>query len=154
MVACALLYPYAFTGPTGVVAGTVFILFFINGATGIIPIYLFEMLPSKVRVTTMAITSQLALLVTASYPNVHASMIERYTTTVNGKPFVDMPRVLCIFVGTFLGWIVFSTLMGPETLANSQDVGSDVDDMVKVVATQSLTFIEAEIGLSPKDEKS
>lgn len=74
----ALLYPYGFIGNKKVIAAAFFEQFCVQGAWGVIPIYLMELSPGSFRTFIVGTSYQLGNLVSSASSTIEATIGERF----------------------------------------------------------------------------
>ncbi|KAK4554625.1 Carboxylic acid transporter [Recurvomyces mirabilis] len=128
----ALLYPYTFTGDDKVIAAAFFEQFCVQGAWGVIPIYLMEMSPGSFRTLVVGASYQLGNLASSASSTIEATIGERFplpSKLVAGKVVhrYDYGKVICIFLGCVYAYVVILILAGPEYRERSLGVAHDAD---------------------------
>lgn len=129
IIAGALIYPYGFVSTHAVVAVAYFEQFFIQGAFGVIPVHLLELSPGSFRAFVVGSAYQLGNLASSASSTIEATIGERFPLppTPTGVSRYDYGKVICIFVGCGLAYVLILTLVGPEKKGESLDVLHDLD---------------------------
>ena len=99
----ALLYPYGFISNKNVIAAAFFEHFCVQGAWGVIPIYLMELSPGSFRTFVVGTSYQLGNLVSSASSTIEATIGERFPLppkTVDGETVkrYEYGIVIAIFV--------------------------------------------------------
>ena len=99
----ALLYPYGFISNKNVIAAAFFEQFCVQGAWGVIPIYLMELSPGSFRTFVVGTSYQLGNLVSSASSTIEATIGERFplpSKTVDGETVkrYEYGIVIAIFV--------------------------------------------------------
>ena len=124
----ALLYPYSFVRSDAVIAATFFEQFCVQGAWGVIPVHLMELSPAAFRTFVVGTSYQLGNLVSSASSTIEATLGERFPLPARGKVArYDYGIVICIFMGCVYAYVIVLTLVGPEHLSRSFDVGHGAD---------------------------
>jgi SHS family lactate transporter-like MFS transporter len=133
MVACiiagAVIYPYSFVSSHAVIAAAFFEQFVIQGAFGVIPVHLLEMSPGSFRAFVIGAAYQLENLASSASSTIEATIEEQFPLppTAKGVKRYDYGKVICIFVGCSLGYVLLLTLLGPEKKGIEMDILHDSD---------------------------
>ncbi|CUA74600.1 Carboxylic acid transporter protein homolog [Saccharomyces cerevisiae S288c] [Rhizoctonia solani] len=89
-------------------------LFCVQGAWGVIPIFLAEMSPPAFRATFPGVAYQLGNVISSASAQIEATGGEHLRTTVQGKNVPDYAKVQGIFLGCVAAYLVVVTIFGPE----------------------------------------
>ncbi|KAK9449511.1 major facilitator superfamily domain-containing protein [Limtongia smithiae] len=121
MIACvlggALIYPWAFVRDNGIMAAVFFLQFMVQGAWGVVPIYLSELSPPAMRAFIVGTAYQLGNLASSASSTIEAKIGERFplealsTSTVKRY---DYGKVMAIFMGCVFGFVLIVIFLGPE----------------------------------------
>ncbi|KAI5288154.1 hypothetical protein KEM52_001280, partial [Ascosphaera acerosa] len=120
VVGGALLYPYTFVGSKRIMAAAFFEQFCVQGAWGVIPIYLMELSPGAFRTFVVGTAYQLGNLVSSASSTIESTIGERFplppTAAADGAPVKRYKYgvVMCIFMGCVYGYVILLTVLGPE----------------------------------------
>ncbi|KAK9449512.1 major facilitator superfamily domain-containing protein [Limtongia smithiae] len=121
LVACviggALIYPWAFVRNNGIMAAAFFLQFMVQGAWGVIPIYLSELSPPALRTFIVGIAYQLGNLASSASSTIEAKMGERFPLEALSTSTVaryDYGKVMAIFMGCVFGFVFIVMFLGPE----------------------------------------
>jgi len=98
----------------GISAGVFFLQFGVQGAWGVVPIYLSESSPPAFRASFAGIAYQLGNMASAGSAQIEARGGENWRTTVQGKNVPDYAKVQGVLLGVIIGWTLIMTLLGPE----------------------------------------
>ncbi|PNS16764.1 Carboxylic acid transporter [Sphaceloma murrayae] len=134
----ALLYPYTYLKDERIIAGAFFEQFAVQGAWGVIPIYLMELSPGSFRTFVVGTSYQLGNLVSSASSTIEATISERFPLPPKGttKRF-QYGKVICIFMAAVFAYVLVLTLLGPEFLGRDMRVEND-DDMAEVAGKHAL----------------
>jgi SHS family lactate transporter-like MFS transporter len=129
----ALLYPYTFVSSRAVTAAAFFEQFFVQGAWGVVPIYLMELSPDEFRTFVVGVSYQLGNLASSASSTIEATIGERYPLPPgeNGEKRYQYGRVICIFMGCTFAYVIILAFLGPEYRGRSLQGAADssvVDD--------------------------
>lgn len=122
MLACvvggALIYPWAFSQGTNINAAVFFMQFCVQGAWGVIPIYLSECSPPQFRAFIVGVAYQLGNLVSSASSTIESTVGERFPLKgPNGQVVVnkyDYAKVMAILMGCVFGYVLLVIFVGPE----------------------------------------
>jgi SHS family lactate transporter-like MFS transporter len=124
----ALLYPYSFTSSKAIIAAAFFEQFCVQGAYGVIPIYLMELSPGSFRTFVVGTAYQLGNLVSSASSTIESTIGQRFPLPPKGKTArYQYGLVMCIFMGCVYAYVIVLTFIGPEYLKRSFDVREDSD---------------------------
>jgi len=156
----ALTYPYGFTSSKSVMAAAFFEQFCVQGAFGVIPIYLTELAPGSIRSFAVGTSYQLGNLASSASSTIESTIGERFPLAPlkEGKKTVqryDYGKVICIFVGCAFAYNAILTFFGPERKGIELDVAHDWD-MVEATGTKDITKLDRIVhgGDSFEDEEA
>ncbi|KZT43780.1 MFS general substrate transporter [Sistotremastrum suecicum HHB10207 ss-3] len=99
---------------SGLAAGAFCIQVGVQGAWGVIPIFLAELSPPAFRALFPGLAYQLGNMVSSASAQIEATGGEHQTTTLNGKVIPDYAKVQGIFIGCVAAFTLFMTIIGPE----------------------------------------
>ncbi|KAJ8102541.1 major facilitator superfamily domain-containing protein [Lipomyces tetrasporus] len=121
IIACilggALIYPWAFVRNDGIMAAVFFLQFMVQGAWGVIPIYLTELSPPALRTFIVGLAYQLGNLASSASSTIEATIGTRFPLETQAGASVqryDYAKVMAIFMGCVFGFVLVVTLFGPE----------------------------------------
>ncbi|KAI7720017.1 sugar transporter family protein [Hortaea werneckii] len=128
----ALLYPYGFISNKNVIAAAFFEQFCVQGAWGVIPIYLMELSPGSFRTFVVGTSYQLGNLVSSASSTIEATIGERFPLppkTVDGETVkrYEYGIVIAIFMACVFGYVIILTILGPEYKDRHMGVAHDHD---------------------------
>lgn len=135
----ALLYPYTFVSNEKIMAAAFFEQFCVQGAWGVIPIYLMELSPGSFRTVVVGSAYQLGNLVSSASSTIETTIGERFPLPPLVKEDgTEVARykygtVMCIFMGCVYGYVIILALLGPENKGGSFDAEHD-QDLAEVAA--------------------
>ncbi|KAF8526756.1 MFS general substrate transporter [Gautieria morchelliformis] len=95
-------------------AGAFCIQIGVQGAWGVIPIFLNELSPPAFRATFPGVAYQVGNMVSSSSARIEAVGGENLRTTVGGKDVPDYAKVQGILIGVVAAFIVIVVILGPE----------------------------------------
>lgn len=112
----ALLYPYTFISSKAVTAAAFFEQFCVQGAWGVVPIYLMELSPDEFRTFVVGVSYQLGNLASSASSTIEAKIGERFPLPPgpNGVDRYDYGKVICIFMACTFAYVIILTFLGPE----------------------------------------
>lgn len=130
----ALIYPYTHVTSHAILAAAFFLQFANQGAWGIIPVHLMELVPDSIRAFAVGTCYQLGNLASAATPTIQASSAERYPlgTDDEGVERLDYARVMAISLACIFSSVIVWTFLGPENLG--RDLSEETEE-----ETQGLT---------------
>ncbi|KLO11496.1 carboxylic acid transporter protein [Schizopora paradoxa] len=147
------------SGFSGLAAGAFCIQFGVQGAWGVIPIFLSEISPPAFRASFPGIAYQLGNMVSAASAQIEATGGDNLKTTItqDGKTMVvqDYAKVQAIFIGCIVAYTLVLVIIGPENHGSHFDKhktafeeGAAADD-----AVFDEDAVESENGSSSAGEK-
>ncbi|KAI5452287.1 hypothetical protein NCC49_000851 [Naganishia albida] len=95
-------------------AGAFFVQFGVQGAWGVIPIYLAECSPASFRASFGGIAYQLGNMISSAAAQIEATAGESLRVEVNGKDLPDYASVQGILIGAVLAFLLVVVLFGVE----------------------------------------
>jgi len=95
-------------------AGAFFIQVGVQGAWGVIPIFLNEMSPPAFRATFPGVAYQIGNMVSSASARIEAVGGDNLRTTVDGKNVPDYAKVQAILIGVVTAFVLIVILVGPE----------------------------------------
>jgi len=98
----------------GLSAGAFFIQVGVQGAWGVIPIFLAELSPPAFRALFPGLSYQLGNMVSSASAQIEATGGEHQKIILNGKPTADYATVQGIFIGVVCAFTLLMTIIGPE----------------------------------------
>jgi MFS transporter, SHS family, lactate transporter len=106
--------------------------FCVQGAWGVIPIYVMELSPGSFRTFIVGTSYQLGNLVSSASSTIEAKIGERFPLPSEDKNLrYRYGFVICIFMGCVYLYVVVLTFLGPEYLMRQFGVAYD-DDITEV----------------------
>ncbi|ORY30339.1 major facilitator superfamily domain-containing protein [Naematelia encephala] len=105
------LIPTSFAGLS---AGGFFMQSGVQGAWGVVPIYLGEISPPAFRASFAGLAYQLGNMASSGAAQIEADAGESLRTTVKGKDTPDYASVQGILIGCVIAWMLVCALLGPE----------------------------------------
>ncbi|KAI5302033.1 hypothetical protein KEM56_001111 [Ascosphaera pollenicola] len=144
----ALLYPYTFVSSEKIMAAAFFEQFCVQGAWGVVPIYLMELSPGSFRTFVVGSAYQLGNLVSSASSTIETTIGERFPLPPTVKDDgTEVSRykygtVMCIFMGCVYGYVIILALLGPENKGSSFDAENDRDLAEVAAHTDADLFAE------------
>ncbi|KAK9311443.1 major facilitator superfamily domain-containing protein [Lipomyces starkeyi] len=130
IIACllggALIYPWAFIRNNGIFAAVFFLQFMVQGAWGVIPIYLSELSPPAFRVFIVGVAYQLGNLASSASSTIEATIGARFPleqTSSSSIKRYNYGKVMAILMGCVFGFVLIVMLLGPEHKAADLSAG-------------------------------
>lgn len=131
----ALLYPYTYIDNERIAAAAFFEQFCVQGAWGVVPIYMMELSPGSLRTFTVGTAYQLGNLASSASSTIESRIGERFplsasdggTTDGSGEKRFKYGLVMCIFMGCVFGYVVLLAFLGPEKKGVSFEAEDDED---------------------------
>ncbi|KAF8523993.1 MFS general substrate transporter [Gautieria morchelliformis] len=102
------------SGFGGLSAGAFFLQVGVQGAWGVIPIFLNELSPPAFRATFPGVAYQVGNMVSSASARIEAVGGQNLRTTVNGRNVPDYAKVQGILMGVVAAFIVIVVILGPE----------------------------------------
>ncbi|KAJ3131835.1 hypothetical protein HK100_005961 [Physocladia obscura] len=93
-------------------SGAFFLQFCVQGAWGVIPIYLSELSPPAFRAAFTGVAYQLGNMISSSAAQIEASLGEKFPIIVNGSSVPDYGKVQGILMGIIFALVIIFTLIG------------------------------------------
>ncbi|KAK9238913.1 major facilitator superfamily domain-containing protein [Lipomyces kononenkoae] len=129
MIACilggALVYPWTFASNGGIIAAVFFLQFMVQGAWGVIPIYLSELSPAPLRAFIVGLSYQLGNLASSAASTIEATLGMRFPLDTPAGESIqryDYGKVMAIFMGCVFGFVLIVTFFGPENRSGDLEV--------------------------------
>ncbi|ODV58201.1 MFS general substrate transporter [Ascoidea rubescens DSM 1968] len=112
----ALIYPaFLLHSITELTVGGFWLQFFIMGNWGIVPVHLFELCPSNYRTFASGLVYQLGNLASSASSTIESQLGSRFPiTNSDGTPGYDYGKVMGIFTGAVMAYIMVCVIVGPE----------------------------------------
>ncbi|KAK9329452.1 major facilitator superfamily domain-containing protein [Lipomyces starkeyi] len=130
IVACtlggALIYPWAFVRNGGIMAAVFFLQFMVQGAWGVIPIYLSELSPPALRAFIVGLAYQLGNLASSASSTIEATIGMRFPLETLADATIeryDYAKVMASFMGCVFGFVLIVSFLGPENRSADLSVG-------------------------------
>ncbi|KAI7963341.1 hypothetical protein MJO29_003768 [Puccinia striiformis f. sp. tritici] len=102
------------TSFSGLACGAFFLQFGVQGAWGVVPIYLSEIAPPACLAIFTGLTYQLGNMISAASTQIEAKAGELHRVTVNGREVDDYTVVQAAMIGTVAGYIIIMICFGKE----------------------------------------
>lgn len=142
MVCCiiggALIYPWAFVHNSGINASVFFLQFCVQGAWGVVPVYISELSPPNFRTLIVGTAYQLGNLASSASSTIETTIGEQFPLydshgiKIAGK--FNYGKVMAIFMGCVFGYELLITLIGPER----RDDGPSDEQLAEDAAAQEM----------------
>lgn len=98
----------------GLAAGGFFIQSGVQGAWGIVPVYLGEIAPPAFRATFAGLAYQLGNAASSGAAQIEADAESTITILYKGKRIGDLATIMGILIGVVIAWMLLCVLLGPE----------------------------------------
>ncbi|KAI5310843.1 hypothetical protein KEM55_008291 [Ascosphaera atra] len=143
----ALLYPYTFISDDRIMAPAFFEQFCVQGAWGVVPIYLMELSPGSFRTFVVGTSYQLGNLVSSASSTIESTIGSRFPLPdgEDGEKRYQYGIVMCIFMGCVFGYVILLTFLGPENKGGSFDVEDDTDLAEVAVHTHDVDVYDKKV---------
>ncbi|PLW45376.1 hypothetical protein PCASD_03135 [Puccinia coronata f. sp. avenae] len=102
------------TSFSGLALGAFFLQFGVQGAWGVVPIYLSEIAPPACLAIFTGLTYQLGNMISAASTQIEARAGELHRVVINGKSVEDYTVVQAALIGSVAGYIIIMTCFGRE----------------------------------------
>ena len=139
MICCvvggALMYPWAFVHSNSINASVFFLQFAVQGAWGVVPIYISELSPPNFRSFIVGTAYQLGNLASSASSTIESTIGEQFPLydefgiAIPGK--FNYGKVMAIFMGCVFGFELIVTFFGPER-RNANLLSATVDETAGV----------------------
>lgn len=130
IVGGALIYPWAFVHNNGINAAVFFLQFCVQGAWGVVPIYISELSPPNFRSFIVGVAYQLGNLASSASSTIESTIGEQFPLKDAAGNVVEdkfnYGKVMAIFMGCVFAYVLLITTAGPER-RNANLLSSDVD---------------------------
>ncbi|KLT42908.1 carboxylic acid transporter [Cutaneotrichosporon oleaginosum] len=103
----------------GLAAGGFFVQSGVQGAWGVIPIYLSEVSPPAFRASFAGLAYQLGNMASAGAAQIEADAGHHLRTIVKGKELPDYATIFGILLGVIIAYLLITTLLGPDADASN-----------------------------------
>ncbi|KAK9355469.1 major facilitator superfamily domain-containing protein [Lipomyces doorenjongii] len=130
IIACtlggALIYPWAFVRNGGIMAAVFLLQFMVQGAWGVIPIYLSELSPPALRAFIVGLAYQLGNLASSASSTIEATIGMRFPLETPADATIkryDYAKVMASFMGCVFGFVLIVSFLGPENRSADLSVG-------------------------------
>jgi SHS family lactate transporter-like MFS transporter len=142
MICCviggALIYPWAFIHNNGINASVFFLQFCVQGAWGVVPVYISDLSPPNFRTLIVGTAYQLGNLASSASSTIETTIGEQFPLyDSHGMEIVgkfNYGKVMAIFMGCVFGYELLVTLIGPE----KRDNGSSDEKVAEDAAAQEM----------------
>ncbi|KAM9908233.1 hypothetical protein OXX69_006116 [Metschnikowia pulcherrima] len=133
ILGAAMVYPWAYTRGPGIAAGAFFMQAGVQGAWGVIPVYLSELAPPTHRSLVVGLSYQLGNMISSASATIESTLGEKFPIiNASGEPGFDYARVMSIFIACVFGYNFVVTFLGPENrgadFGASEAAKSESDD--------------------------
>ncbi|KAK2740953.1 hypothetical protein FQN57_005957 [Myotisia sp. PD_48] len=127
LLGAALLYPYTYVPNRKVAAAAFFEQFCVQGAWGIVPIYLLELAPGELRTFVVGVSYQLGNLISSASATIEAKLGERFPLPPRGdiKHRFQYGKVICIFMACVFLYTIVVVFLGPERFGHPLEAVED-----------------------------
>ncbi len=119
----SMVYPWIYVKGTGQLAPIFFFQFFVQGAWGVIPIYMSELSPPNNRAFVVGLSYQLGNLAASASGTIETILSENFPIMVDGKPMTNYGKIIAIFTGAVFVFLIFVIFLGPENI--NSDLNAD-----------------------------
>lgn len=134
MICCvvggALVYPWGFVRNSGINAAAFFLQFCVQGAWGVVPIYISELSPPHFRAFIVGVVYQLGNLASSASSTIETTIGERFPLKNSSGEIVpnkyDYGKVMAIFMGCVFAYVLIMSYLAPER-RNANLFSNDVD---------------------------
>ncbi|OAV91545.1 hypothetical protein PTTG_10069 [Puccinia triticina 1-1 BBBD Race 1] len=120
---------------SGLALGAFFLQFGVQGAWGVVPIYLSEIAPPACLAIFTGLTYQLGNMISAASTQIEARAGELHRITVNGIEVEDYTVVQAALIGTVAGYIIIMTCFGKEYRGVDLVIGAPASDDLTTTAS-------------------
>ncbi|QBM87927.1 MFS transporter, SHS family, lactate transporter [Metschnikowia aff. pulcherrima] len=146
ILGAAMVYPWAYTRGPGIAAGAFFMQAGVQGAWGVIPVYLSELAPPTHRSLVVGLSYQLGNMISSASATIESTLGEKFPIiNASGEPGFDYAKVMSIFIACVFGYNFVVTFLGPENrgadLGASEAAKSESDDEI-VSAKRPTLYIQ------------
>ncbi|KAM9907816.1 hypothetical protein OXX79_000738 [Metschnikowia pulcherrima] len=133
ILGAAMVYPWAYTRGPGIAAGAFFMQAGVQGAWGVIPVYLSELAPPTHRSLVVGLSYQLGNMISSASATIESTLGEKFPIiNASGEPGFDYAKVMSIFIACVFGYNFVVTFLGPENrganFGASEAAKSESDD--------------------------
>lgn len=126
----AMIYPWAYSRSSAINAGAFFLQAGVQGAWGVVPIYLSELSPPAYRSLVVGLSYQLGNLASSASSTIESTIGERFPiVTASGEEAYDYSKVMSIFIAAVFGYVLIVIFLGPEN--RGADFGVDRDVIIE-----------------------
>ncbi|CDZ98630.1 Major facilitator superfamily domain, general substrate transporter [Phaffia rhodozyma] len=98
----------------GLAAGAFLVQFGVQGAWGVIPVYLNELSPPAFRGTFPGVAYQLGNMISSAAAQIETTAGESLKTVVEGKTVPDYAKIQGILIGVVAAWTIIFTILNGE----------------------------------------
>lgn len=111
----ALLYPYTSSSGPGLYAAVFFEQFCVQGAFGVVPIYLLELSPPAFRTFVVGTTYNIGVFVASASNSIETAIGEHYPLpSRDGTRIYDYSFVICVVAACVFACVALIASLGPE----------------------------------------
>ncbi|KAM9906533.1 hypothetical protein OXX79_001514 [Metschnikowia pulcherrima] len=133
ILGAAMVYPWAYTRGPEIAAGAFFMQAGVQGAWGVIPVYLSELAPPTHRSLVVGLSYQLGNMISSASATIESTLGEKFPIiNASGEPGFDYAKVMSIFIACVFGYNFVVTFLGPENrgadFGASEAAKSESDD--------------------------
>lgn len=155
VVGGALIYPWAFVHGSGINAAVFFLQFCVQGAWGVVPIYISELSPPNFRSFIVGTAYQLGNLASSASSTIESTIGEQFPL-INKKTGKIIPgkynygKVMAIFMGAVFAYVLIISFLGPErrdaNLFSAEDLDRDaVVEQIRLDKEKAAVFHEEDV---------
>lgn len=122
----AMIYPWAYLRDSSISAGAFFMQAGVQGAWGVVPIFLSELSPPAYRSLVVGLSYQLGNLASSASSTIESTLGERFPIiTHSGEEAYDYSKVMSIFIGCVFAYVLVVTFLGPENRGADFEIDRD-----------------------------
>jgi SHS family lactate transporter-like MFS transporter len=118
IIGAVLIPTYVLPRDTTIMAGAFFQQFCVQGAWGVVPIYLLELSPEQYRSFVVGTSYQLGNLISAASSTIEATAGQHFplytSSKASGQNVYDYGKVMAIFLACVYIYLLVIVLIGPE----------------------------------------
>ncbi|EFP81651.2 MFS transporter, SHS family, lactate transporter [Puccinia graminis f. sp. tritici CRL 75-36-700-3] len=132
------------TSFSGLALGAFFLQFGVQGAWGVVPIYLSEIAPPACLAIFTGLTYQLGNMISAASTQIEARAGELHRVVINGTEVEDYTVVQAALIGTVAGYIIIMTCFGKEYRGVDLVTGAPTSEDTTPTVTDEETLAKIE----------